>query len=118
MQMSRNRLTNREETPIAIPSNRLADLNHSFHEDAEWVRDPVDPASILALPEVFVQLGYVNFLRQLIYRNKRDYGHLPSFQGSILNVWERAHQCLERLRQTVMCGADTVANRLRFGCEL
>jgi hypothetical protein len=71
-------------------------LNHGFHEDAEWVRGPVDPASILALPEVFVQLGCVNFLRQLSYSNERDFSHLPSFQGGISKVWERAHQCLER----------------------
>ena len=104
---SRKQLTDIQENPIAIPSSRLVDLNHNSEEDAEWVRDPAGSESILALPEVFVQLGCINFLRQLSYSNERDYTHLACFQGGSSVVWQRAYQCLERLRQMVMCWADT-----------
>ena len=86
----------------------MPDLNQSTPpDDFSWIRHPKDPNSLLALPEVFVQLGCLNFLRQWSYSADRDFSYLASFQGEDPVVWDRAHQCLERLREAVMCWADT-----------
>ena len=86
---------------------RVSDLNHSLERGAQGERDPNDRASLLAVPEVFVQLDCLNFIRQLSHSDQRDYTDLPTFQLGNATVWHRAHQCIERLRQNVMCWADT-----------
>ncbi|SPQ23033.1 64a0ad20-e7e3-43d1-b9e2-d08983336c34 [Thermothielavioides terrestris] len=101
--------------PISISASRLHDLAQPGPADAPtWVRNPEDPDSILALPEYAVQLGCLNFLRQVGYRTSRDYTHLKAFQGGEDLVWERAYQCLERLRQAVMCWGDVGAITLYY----
>jgi len=62
--------------------------------------------SVLALPEVFLQLSCLNLLRQHTYRHEYDYSHLRSFQGPERVVTRRVEQCLERLRRAFMCWAD------------
>jgi hypothetical protein len=61
----------------------------------------------LAVLEVFVQLDCLDLIRQLSRRDQRDYSNLPAFQIGKTSVWHRAHQCIERLRQNVMCWEDT-----------
>jgi len=75
--------------------------------DSAWIRDPHNNNNILALPEYSVQLGCLNFLRQLGHRADRNFTHLAAFQGSDSLVWERAYQCIERLRQAVMVSSTT-----------
>jgi hypothetical protein len=90
------------EHPIAIPSSRLGDLGRAGSEDdPSWVRDPQNPDAILALPEYAVQLACLNFLRQVGYRAERDFTYLKRFSGGEDLVWERAYQCLERLRHAI-----------------
>jgi hypothetical protein len=60
----------------------------------------------LALPEVFVQLNCVNFLRQVGWREKYDYSHLALFQDSEKALLRRVDQCLEKLRKALMCWSD------------
>ncbi|KAL2129311.1 hypothetical protein VTI74DRAFT_7957 [Chaetomium olivicolor] len=96
--------------PIAIPSSRLGDLGRAGSEDdPSWVRDPKNPDAILALPEYAVQLACLNFLRQVGYRAERDFTYLKRFSGGEDLVWERAYQCLERLRHAIMCWGDVSA---------
>ncbi|KAI0151864.1 hypothetical protein GGR57DRAFT_470578 [Xylariaceae sp. FL1272] len=96
--------------PIGIPKARLQDLNQS--EDGDWAHAPGDENTILAIPEYVAQLGCLNFIRQWSYFPRvdnlyYDYSYLASFQGGKEVVLERTHQCLERLRQAVMCWADS-----------
>ena len=96
------------EHPISIPSSRLKELNQTTPlESPLWIKHPGDDDSVLALPEVFVQLGCLNFLRQWEYKYDHDYTYLPVFQGKAELVNERAHQCLERLRHSITCWGDT-----------
>ncbi|KAK7943316.1 uncharacterized protein PG986_012429 [Apiospora aurea] len=103
--------------PIGIPASKLAALGQSDSaDDASWVRHPGDANQILALPEYAVQLGCLNLLRQWSFSPQRDawaqnpkmdYSYLASFQGDEPIVWERMHQCLERIKQALMCWGDT-----------
>ncbi|KAK4240936.1 hypothetical protein C8A03DRAFT_41566 [Achaetomium macrosporum] len=97
------------EHPISIPASKLGALNQSYPaDDGDWIRDPEDPDAILGIPEYAAQLGCLNYLRQWSYSAQRDYSYLASFQSSDrVAQWERAHRCLERLRQAVMCWSDT-----------
>ncbi|KAK3688792.1 hypothetical protein B0T22DRAFT_407429 [Podospora appendiculata] len=99
--------------PIGIPSSRLGDLGQT-DDPTTWARDPNNSDAILALPEYAVQLGCLNFLRQLGYRSERDFNALKAFQGGDALVWERAYQCLERLRQAIMCWSDVGAIALYY----
>jgi hypothetical protein len=62
---------------------------------------------IVALPEVFVHLGCLDFLRQWNYKSKRDFTNLAYFQGGKPLIWERTHQCSERFRLPIICWAGT-----------
>lgn len=97
------------EHPISIPTSKLPELNQSTPADSSsWIRDPNDQDSILALPQVFVDLGCLNFLRQWSSKfDDHDYSNLKSFQGGQKLVDDRAHQCLERLRHSITCWGDT-----------
>ncbi|CDM35653.1 Protein of unknown function DUF3328 [Penicillium roqueforti FM164] len=91
------------EHPITIPSSRVESLGHgNSADDPDWIRDPHDTSNLLALPEYAVQLGCLNFLRQVGYRSDRDFTYLKSFQGDDSLVWARAYQCIERLRHAIM----------------
>lgn len=73
------------------------------------MHSPRDKTNVLALPEVFIQLGCVNLLRQHINHRLKDnstYGKNPAFQGSQEDVLHRADLCIERLRETFMCWGD------------
>ncbi|EPE30615.1 hypothetical protein GLAREA_03582 [Glarea lozoyensis ATCC 20868] len=94
--------------PISIPSSRLAELNQSTPADSPlWIRDPNNRDSVLALPQVFVDLGCLNFLRQWSSKFDHDYSYLKVFQDGDKTVNDRAHQCLERLRHSISCWGDT-----------
>jgi hypothetical protein len=96
------------EHPIAIPTSKLPELGHSDPDDPEWIRHPSEPDLILGIPEYAAQLGCLNYIRQWSYSAQRDFSYLASFQGDDRAAqWERTHRCLERLRQAVMCWADT-----------
>ncbi|GAQ47691.1 hypothetical protein CBS76997_1563 [Aspergillus niger] len=104
--------------PISIPADRLQSLGQlDSADDPAWVRDPGDASAILALPEYAVQLGCLNFLRQLGYRSDDNFTHLPSFQGENSLVWDRAYQCIERLRHAIMCWGDVGAVTLYYNGE-
>ncbi|KAI2994338.1 transcriptional regulator family: Fungal Specific TF [Aspergillus niger] len=106
------------EHPISIPADRLQSLGQlDSADDPAWVRDPGDASAILALPEYAVQLGCLNFLRQLGYRSDDNFTHLPSFQGENSLVWDRAYQCIERLRHAIMCWGDVGAVTLYYNGE-
>ncbi|KAI1264677.1 hypothetical protein F5Y18DRAFT_389778 [Xylariaceae sp. FL1019] len=96
--------------PIGIPKAKLQDLSQSV--DVDWAHAPGDSNTILAISEYVAQLGCLNFIRQWSYFPRvdnlyYDYSYLASFQGGEEVVLERTHQCLERLRQAVMCWADS-----------
>ncbi|RYC61794.1 hypothetical protein CHU98_g4406 [Xylaria longipes] len=96
--------------PIGIPKSKLPELNQSVN--ADWVHAPGDETTILAIPEYAAQLGCLNFLRQWSYWPRDsgmyyDYSYLAAFQGGEELILERTHQCLERLRQAVMCWSDS-----------
>jgi hypothetical protein len=99
-------MTNRQiENPfIIVPESRLSDLGHS--KDDNWARLTPTSDQILAVPEIFVQLQCLNFLRQQTYRDDYNYSSLPGFQGSEEEVMLRVDKCIQRLRQTLMCAAD------------
>lgn len=71
---------------------------------------PRDETAVLALPEAFVQLGCIQLLRQHVVRTRNNsttaYARNAAFQGSEGQIMRRADQCIERLRQTVMCWGD------------
>ncbi|KAH8199894.1 hypothetical protein TruAng_005950 [Truncatella angustata] len=95
------------ESPIAIPKTRLHDLDIETNRD--FVHLPRDKKSVLALPEVFVQLGCINLLRQNLNRRLKDnstYTKNPAFQGSEEDILHRADLCIERLRDAFMCWGD------------
>ena len=91
-----------------------------MEEDPSWVRDPENPDAILALPEYAVQLGCLNFLRQVGYRAERDFTYLKRFRGGEDLMWERAYQCLERLRHAFMVrwSLNPTMRELSWGCAL
>ncbi|KAI1754832.1 hypothetical protein F4782DRAFT_552766 [Xylaria castorea] len=96
--------------PIGIPNSELPALNQSV--DVDWVHDPGDETTILAIPECAAQLGSLNFLRKYNYGPQDsgmyyDYSYLAAFQGGEELILKRTHQCLERLRQTLMCWPDS-----------
>ncbi|KAK4182492.1 hypothetical protein QBC35DRAFT_547472 [Podospora australis] len=94
--------------PISIPRSRLSTLQISSEYPAHV---PRDPTSVLAIPEVFVQLECLSLLRQhLAYRANPNYTHhydnLPAFKGNNSVVMRRADLCVERLRNTITCRSD------------
>jgi hypothetical protein len=94
------------EYPIAIPKSRLHDLK--LASDVTYVHPPRVESSVLAIPEVFVQLECLNLLRQHLgrYTDGVDYSHRAAFKGREETVMHRADLCIERLRNMVICWAD------------
>ena len=58
---------------------------------------------MLALPEIFLQLRYLNLVRQHSWRADYNFSHLLAFQGSEEDVLKRLDKCFARLRHMVMC---------------
>lgn len=94
------------EYPIAIPTSRLHELK--LDSDVTYVHPPRVESSVLAIPEVFVQLECLNLLRQHLgrYADEVDYSHRAAFKGREEIVMHRADLCIERLRNMVMCWSD------------
>ncbi|KAL4899981.1 hypothetical protein BDW74DRAFT_183117 [Aspergillus multicolor] len=102
--------------PIAIPASHLPNLNLTTDtglepesaSEYEFISSPNTPTSLLALPEVFVQLHCLNLLRLHGQRDEIPNGtyDLPSFQGTEEQVSQRVEQCLDRLRTTFLCWSD------------
>jgi hypothetical protein len=63
--------------------------------------------NVLAQPEMYLQLGCLNLLRQHVHRDQYNYTNLRFFQGTEGDIMGRVDQCLQRLRRTMMCWADT-----------
>lgn len=92
--------------PIAIPANKAKQL-HLF--SGSYAHTPRAPDSILAIPEVFVQLECLNLLRQHFARRKNknhDFGYSAAFDGPSEVVMHRADLCIERLRDAILCWGD------------
>ncbi|KAF4513343.1 hypothetical protein G6O67_000622 [Ophiocordyceps sinensis] len=95
--------------PIAIPARQLKTLHLPR---SSYAHTPRSPDSILAIPEVFVQLECVNLLRQHYAHRKDegyDYSPLAAFGGPHHVVLRRADLCIERLRDAIMCWGDLSA---------
>ncbi|KAK5994531.1 hypothetical protein PT974_05009 [Cladobotryum mycophilum] len=94
------------ESPIAIPKSRLRDLKPT--PDSNLLHPPRDETRVLALPEVFVELGCINLLRQHLNRQRYNitYSDKPAFQGPYEDIMYRADLCLNRLREAAMCWGD------------
>lgn len=97
------------EHPIAIPKSRLLDLNQQVSlDDDTWAHDTSHPESILAIPEVFVQLHCLDIVRRFSYQLQDDDDSVSSSPlNSTVTSWKKVNECLERLRRAVMCWGDT-----------
>ncbi|KAK2599608.1 hypothetical protein N8I77_011347 [Diaporthe amygdali] len=94
------------DSPIAIPKSSLNALEIKY--DERFTHPPRDSTRVLALPEVFVQLGCINLLRQHVVRlkDKSAYSRIAAFQGTEEDIMHQADLCIERLRETFMCWGD------------
>ncbi|PWY79742.1 hypothetical protein BO70DRAFT_407337 [Aspergillus heteromorphus CBS 117.55] len=89
--------------PIAIPISRLKDLKHS--DNLRLAQPfPTNNDQVIALPEVFVQLHCLHFLWQ--YSHRQEYNYTNLLGSSEEQLKRRTDQCVERLRQAIMCWAD------------
>lgn len=60
------------------------------------------------MPEVFLQLSCLNFIRQYSFRGAFDYSGFDGFRNaSEEQLMHRVDACLERLALMVSCWADT-----------
>jgi hypothetical protein len=65
---------------------------------------------VLAVPEVFIQLNCLNFLRRYSQKENHNYSYLKAFNVSTEAVKANVNLCLDRLRHDFMCWADTGLN--------
>ncbi|KAM7195068.1 protein of unknown function (DUF3328) domain containing protein [Rhypophila sp. PSN 637] len=96
------------ESPIAIPRSHLKDLDIQY--ESNMLHPPRDESSVLALPEVFIQLGCIQLIRQHTVHQRQNstayYARKPAFQGSQSEIMRRVDLCIDRLRETIMCWGD------------
>ncbi|KAJ9606923.1 hypothetical protein H2200_008934 [Cladophialophora chaetospira] len=92
------------DTLVAINAHDLHKLKMPL--GGEWATLPHDNESIIAIPEMSLQMQCLNFLRQHTYSDQYDYTHLRTFYGAAQDVSQRVDRCLERLRMAFMCAAD------------
>lgn len=67
---------------ITIPSNRLGTLNHTKNFD--WKRPGENADNIYAVPEVFLQINCLDFLRQRTYRIDYPRGYPDSHEPGLV----------------------------------
>ncbi|KAH9215076.1 hypothetical protein DL95DRAFT_389115 [Leptodontidium sp. 2 PMI_412] len=67
---------------ITIPSNRLETLNHTKNFD--WKRPGENADNIYAVPEVFLQINCLDFLRQRTYRIDYPRGYPDSHEPGLV----------------------------------
>jgi hypothetical protein len=93
---------------ISIPQNQVTAARTVSHE--AFIRSENSSGQVLAVPEVFVLLSCLDFLRQYTFRLDYPSRYVPSdgpgFKGSRQDVMWRVDQCVERLRGAFMCRAD------------
>lgn len=91
---------------IQIPQTRLLCLNQT--ENRNWIRSEDSTDEVLTIPEAFVQLRCLKFLRQRTLAV--DYGSCYNQVHTSLEpedvLMRRADRCIVRLRKAFTCCAD------------
>ena len=91
---------------IQIPKTHLSCLNQT--ENRNWIRSKDSTDEVLAVPEAFVQLRCLNFLRQrtLAVDYGSSYEQFHTFLEPEDVLMRRVDRCIERLRNAFTCWAD------------